>query len=216
MLKEVPGLPTATRSVCNRRGTGWGTIPARRNPAQGRNDGLLNGVTFNSRRSQNEMVLFSATVPLVAQPGLAPSPVSSTGQALRQERRWGLPGFPRRARGGRVSNPPLQAGTAVGQQHRLPAGGHVGLPLRLVTRASPSSHPSPAPRRGGRVSNPPLQAGTAVGQHHRLPAGGHVGPPLRLVTRASPSSHPSPARHRERGSDVSCLVVLSGWGLSGG
>ena len=39
----------------------------------------------------------------------------------------------------------------------LPAGGHVGPPLRLVTRASPSSHPSPAPRRGGRVSNPPLR-----------------------------------------------------------
>ena len=38
----------------------------------------------------------------------------------------------------------------------LPAGGHVGPPLRLVTRASPSSHSSPAPRRGGRVSNPPL------------------------------------------------------------
>ena len=36
------------------------------------------------------------------------------------------------------SNPRLQAGTAVGQQHCLWAGGHVGPPLRLVTRASPS------------------------------------------------------------------------------
>ena len=48
-------------------------------------------------------------------------------------------------KGGRVSNPRLQAGTAVGQHHRLPAGGHVGPPLRLVTRASPS-RPS---REGG-------------------------------------------------------------------
>ena len=31
--------------------TGWGTVAA-----QGRNDGLLNCVMFNSRRSQNEMV----------------------------------------------------------------------------------------------------------------------------------------------------------------
>ena len=44
----------------------------------------------------------------------------------------------------------------------LPAGGHVGPPLRLVTRASPSSHSSPAPRRGGRVSNPPLPEVTWV------------------------------------------------------
>ena len=44
----------------------------------------------------------------------------------------------------------------------LPAGGHVGPPLRLVTRASPSSHSSPAPRRGGRVSNPPLREVTWV------------------------------------------------------
>ena len=44
----------------------------------------------------------------------------------------------------------------------LPAGGHVGPPLRLVTRASPSSHPSPAPRRGGRVSNPPLRESWGV------------------------------------------------------
>ena len=152
------------------------------------------------------------------------SSVGMAGATLRQAQGRLLDGpfdggvswLPAPRRGGRVSNPPLQAGTAVGQHHRLPASGHVGPPLRLVTRASPSSHSSPAPRRGGRVSNPPLQAGTAVGQHHRLPAGGHVGPPLRLVTRASPSSHPSPARHRERGSDVSCLVVLSGWGLPGG
>ena len=40
--------------------------------------------------------------------------------------------------GGRVSNPRLQAGTVVRQQHCLPAGGHVGPPLRLVARASPS------------------------------------------------------------------------------
>ena len=32
---------------------------------------------------------------------------------------------------------------------RLPTGGHVGPPLRLGPRASPSSHPSPARRRGG-------------------------------------------------------------------
>ena len=54
------------------------------------------------------MVLFSATVPLVAQPGLAPSPVSSTGQALRQERRWGLPGFPRRAGEGEFRTRPYR------------------------------------------------------------------------------------------------------------
>ena len=161
MLKEVPGLPTATRSVCNRRGTGWGTIPARRNPAQGRNDGLLNGVTFNSRRSQNEMVLFSATVPLVAQPGLAPSPVSSTGQALRQERRWGLPGFPRRAGEGGFRTRPYR-------RERLSAS---NIAYRRAatwvcpygwSRAHPPPHPSPAPRRRGRA-NPPLHAGTAVG-----------------------------------------------------
>ena len=63
----------------------------------------------------------------------------------------GFPGLPAPHGGGRASNPPLQARTAVRQQHRLPAGGHVG------PRASPSSHPSPAPRRGGRVSNPPLR-----------------------------------------------------------
>ena len=63
-------------------------------------------------------------------------PVSSTGQApFARERRWWVAGF---------------------FTPHLPAGGHVGPPLRLVTRASPSSHSSPAPRRGGRVSNPPL------------------------------------------------------------
>ena len=144
MLKEVPGLPTATRSVCNRRGTGWGTIPARRNPAQGRNDGLLNGVTFNSRRSQNEMVLFSATVPLVAQPGLAPSPVSSTGQALRQERRWGLPGFP--------TPRPGRAGFK-------PAPTEPRYVVWSGTRESPSPQPSPVEGEGVRapisISPPP-------------------------------------------------------------
>ena len=69
-------------------------------------------------------------------------PVSSTGQApLSRERRWWVAGF---------------------FTPHLPAGGHVGQPLRLVTRASPSSHSSPAPRRGGRVSNPPLREVTWV------------------------------------------------------
>ena len=58
------------------------------------------------------------------------------GSRLSRERRWWVAGF---------------------FTPHLPAGGHVGPPLRLVTRASPSSHPSPAPRRGGRVSNPPLR-----------------------------------------------------------
>ena len=119
--------------------------------------------------------------------GTSPLPstaVSSTGQAFRGND-GGVSWLPAPHGGGRVSNPRLQAGTVVRQQHCLPAGGHVGPPLRLVTRASPSSHPSPAPRRGGRVSNPRLQAGTVVRQQHCLPAGGHVGPPLRLVTRAS-------------------------------
>ena len=62
--------------------------------------------------------------------------------------------FDKPAGQGRVSNPPLQARTAVRQQHRLPAGGHVGPPLRLGPRASPSSHPSPAPRRGGFQTRP--------------------------------------------------------------
>ena len=49
-------------------------------------------------------------MPLVAQPGLAPSPVSSTGQALRQERRGeGSSWIPTPRRGRRVSNPPLQS-----------------------------------------------------------------------------------------------------------
>ena len=59
----------------------------------------------------------------------------------------GVSWLPPPRRGGRVSNPPLQAGTAVRQQHRLPAGGHVGPPLRLVTRASP--HRIPHPHRAG-------------------------------------------------------------------
>ena len=41
-----------------------GTVPARRIPAQGRNDGLLNCVMFNSRRSQNEVVLGGTGHPL--------------------------------------------------------------------------------------------------------------------------------------------------------
>ena len=109
--------------------------------------------------------------------------LSASNIAYRRADTWVRPygwsrAHPSPARQG-GSNPRLQAGTAVRQHHRLPAGGHVGPPLRLVTRAS-LSRPS---REGG--FNPRLQAGTAVGQQHCLPAGGHVGPPLRLVTRAS-------------------------------
>ena len=45
-----------------RGGSCGGTVPARRNPAQGRNDGLLNCVTFNSRRSQSEAVAWPMRV----------------------------------------------------------------------------------------------------------------------------------------------------------
>ena len=87
--------------------------------------------------------------------GSRPRPVSSTGQALRggmlsRERRWWVAGF---------------------FTPHLPAGGHVGPPLRLVTRASPSSHPSPAPRRGGRVSNPPLRESWQTGEGEILVLG---------------------------------------------
>ena len=51
------------RTGSERRGGSYGgTVPARRNPAQGRNDGLLNCVMFNSRRSQNEMTRLVATL----------------------------------------------------------------------------------------------------------------------------------------------------------
>ena len=51
------------RTGSERRGGSYGgTVPARRNPAQGRNGGLLNCVTFNSRRSQNEMVLLGQRI----------------------------------------------------------------------------------------------------------------------------------------------------------
>ena len=78
--------------------------------------------------------------------GTSPIPstaVSSTGQAFRGND-GGVSWLPAPHGGGRVSNPRLPAGTAVRQQHCLPAGGHVGPPLRLVTRASPSR-----PSRGG-------------------------------------------------------------------
>ena len=73
--------------------------------------------------------------------GVPPLRGSSTGIPFARERRWWVAGF---------------------FTPHLPAGGHVGPPLRLVTRASPSSHPSPAPRRGGRVSNPPLRESWGV------------------------------------------------------
>ena len=87
-------------------------------------------------------------------------------------------------KGGRVSNPRLQAGTAVRQQHCLPAGGHVGPPLRLVTRASPS-RPSmeggfkPAPTGGNGC--PPAPSPTGGRTRGSAPTAGHARIPLPPV-----------------------------------
>ena len=118
-------------------------------------------------------------MPLVAQPGLAPSlrPPYRVRDRLFAGTTVGFPGFPRRMGEGGFQ-------TRAYRRERLSAS--TIAYRRADTWVRPygwsRTHPSPA-RQGG--SNPRLQAGTAVRQHHRLPAGGHVGPPLRLVTRAS-------------------------------
>ena len=196
--------------------------------------------------------------------GTSPLPstaVSSTGQAFRGND-GGVSWLPAPHGGGRVSNPRLQAGTVVRQQHCLPAGGHVGPPLRLVTRASPiASRPSreggfqtrayrrerlsastiayrradtwvrpygwsrahPSPARQGRAGFkpaptggngcPPAPSPTGGRTRGSAPTAGHARIPL-LPSRESGVSNPR--LKGTAGSDVSCLVVLSGWGLPGG
>ena len=108
--------------------------------------------------------------------------LSACNIAYRRADTWVRPygwsrAHPSPARQGGGSNPRLQAGTAVRQHHRLPAGGHVGPPLRLVTRASPS-RPSmeggfkPAPTGGNGC--PPATLPTGGRTRGSAPTAGHA------------------------------------------
>ena len=148
----------------------------------------------------------------------------------------GVSWLPVPRRGGRVSNPPLQAGTAARQQHRLPAGGHVGPPLRLVTRASLTRTApgragfKPAPTGGNGC--PPATSPTGGRTRGSAPTAGHARIPLTpSLTRTAPGRAgfkpaptggngcppaTSPAGGRTRGSIVPTNCHFSYGKASGG
>ena len=162
-----------------------GTVPARRNPAQGRNDGCGRLTSI-----------------------FVPTTVVGAGTTV------GFPGFPRRA--GRAGFkpaptggngcPPATSPTGGRTRGSAPTAGHARIPLiASLTRTAPvGAGFKPAPTGGNGC--PPATSPTGGRTRGSAPTAGHARIPL------TPSlSHPSQG---ERGSDVSCLVVLSGLGFT--